>query len=462
MTVIFRLPNIISEFKYSIRLAVPLVASEVVYGLSNFIATVMVSRLGEKELAANALGWSSYLAVIVFFIGIFCAVGVMSSQSFGAKDNTGSGICFKQGLIMAIVFALPMMLIMWIMPVILVWTKQEPTVVAHAKPLFHSLAWAMLPLNIMIVIQQFLTSINKVRIVLFMSILAVPVEIFFFYVLLFGKLGLPKLGLAGIGYGLTISYSLITILFGSYVYFSKQFKIYTLFKKWWIIEYKFFFEILRIGLPLGLMFCSELIFFALIALMMGTFGVTVLAAHQISYQYFMIGLVVLFGLSETTMIRVGNEVGRNNRHQLKLAVIVNMGIALALISLFSIFYVSFPEVAISLDTSANSDGFKAITAEAMKFLPIVGVLLITECVRLIGCNALRGLKDSNFQLLISVFGFWFIAFPTSYLLAFKLKLGGVGIWWGIAIGLFITGILLLVRFNRLVNRVDLLSLVTKK
>jgi multidrug resistance protein, MATE family len=459
---IFRLPNIISEFKYSIRLAIPLVAAEVLYGLNNFIATVYVSHLGKEQLAANALVWGIYLATVLFFIGLFCAVGIMCAQSFGAKDYVGSSICFKQGLIMSIILALPMMLIMWAMPIVLVWTKQDPTVIACAKPFFYSLVWSMLPLNIMVVLEQFFAGIDKARLVLFMSILAVPVNAFFYYAFLFGEFGLPKVGLAGIGYGLTISYTLISIVFGGYLYFSKQFEIYAPFKKWWIVEYTFLIEMARIGLPLGLMFCSELIFFAIVALMMGSLGVTVLAAYQIAYQYLMLGLVVLFGLCQTTTIRVGNEVGRNNRNGLKLAAMVNMGIALAVISLFSIFYFAFPQVAISLDIDANLEGFKEVAAEAMKFFPIIGILLITECVRLISCNALRGLKDSNFQMLISVFGFWFIAFPSSYFLAFKLGLGGVGIWWGIAIGLFITGIMLSIRFNRLVKRVDLLSLVTKK
>ena len=462
MDSIFRLPNIISEFKYSIRLAIPLVAAEVLYGLNGFIATAMISHLGKEQLAANALVWGIYLTVIVFFIGIFCAIGIMGSQSFGAKDNIGCSLCFKQGLIMSIICSLPMTLIMWGMPIVLVWTKQDPTVIAYAKPFFHSLIWSMLPLNIMVVLQQFFTAIDKARLVMLMSILAVPIEIFFYYAFLFGKFGFPNAGLAGIGYGLTVSYVLISLLFGGYLYFSKQFKIYHPFKKWWIFEYKFFVEMLRVGLPLGATFCSELIFFAIVALMMGILGTTTLAAYQISYQYLMLGLVVLFGLSQTTTIRVGNEVGRNNRGGIKLTALVNMGLALALISLLSFFYITFPNAAISIDIDPTLDSFKAVAAEAMRFFPIVGILLISECIRHLFCSALRGLKDSSFQMLISVVGFWGIAFPTCYLLAFKLGLGGVGIWWGIVVGLFVTGIMLWLRFNRLVKQIDLSSLVTKK
>jgi MATE family multidrug resistance protein len=106
--------------------------------------------------------------------------------------------------------------------------------------------------------------------------------------------------------------------------------------------------------------------------------------------------------------------------------------------------------------------FQAVISEATKFFPLVAILLLVDCIRLISSGALRGLKDSNLQLIISVCGFWGIAFPGAYLLGFKFGMGGVGIWWGIVIGLFITGMMYLLRLVHVVNKVDLLALVTKK
>lgn len=462
MSLSIGLSKVISEFRCSIRLALPIIASEVIYALNSFIATIMVSHLGKEHLAANALVWSIYLVVIFFFMGVFCSVSVMVAQSFGANDHDGIRVCFKQGLIMAVILSLPMMLIMWVAPIVLVWTKQEPQVILYAKPFFYSLIWSMLPLNIWVVIQQFLVGTTRGKLVMFMSIMAVPIEIFFYYAFLFGKFGLPKVGLAGIGHGLTASYFLISGGFIAYLYFSKKLQGYTLFKRWWVIEYKFLLEMVRIGLPLGFMWCSEVLFFAVVAMMMGTLGVTVLAAYQIAYQYLMVILVILFALNQTVSVRIGNEVGRNDRGKLKLAAIVNILIGFGLMAIFMVFYIFFPEIAIGLDIDINSADFKAVATEAMRFFPIVGILLMTDCVRLISCGALRGLKDTNFQMIISILGFWGIAFPSAYLLAFKFGFGGVGIWWGIVVGLLITGVMQLTRFNRLAKRVDLLSLVTRK
>ena len=421
----------------------------------------MIAHLGKEQLAANALVWEIYIAVIVFFIGILCSVSIMVAQSFGAKDNHSISVCFKQGLIMALIFTPLMMLSMWLAPIALVYMKQDPVVINYAKPFFQALIWSMLPLNIWAVIQRFLVAINKTGIVMLTSMLAVPIEIFFYYAFLFGKFGLPKAGIAGIGYGLAASYSLIAVYLSCYLYFSNELKIYHLFHKWWIVNRKILFELIRIGLPLGGMFCVEVALFAAVAVMMGILGTTVLAAYQISYQYLMIALVIVFALTENVSVRIGNEVGRNNRSVLKLVSMVNMGIAFGFMLLFSIFYIGFPYLAISLDTDIKAPHLQELVTTAATFLSMVGILILVDCIRLISVGALRGLKDTKFPMFISILGFWCVAFPCAYLLAFKFKFGGEGIWWGLLIGLFVAGVILFTRFNRLVKHIDLISLITK-
>jgi MATE family multidrug resistance protein len=294
-----------------------------------------------------------------------------------------------------------------------------------------------------------------------MSILLVPLQIFFYYAFLFGKFGFPKFGLAGIGHAFTVSYCLPIVFFFCYLHFSKQLKPYRLFHKWWVVNRKFLFELIRVGLPLGLTFGIEIGLFAAIAIMMGVLGTTALAAHQIAYQYFMLALSFLFALTQTTAIRVGNEVGRNNRSALKLAATVNMGIGFGFMLLFSVFYIFFPHTAIGLDVDIHAPHLQKLIQEASVLLSIAGVLILTDCLRLISSGALRGLKDTRFPMFVSIFGFWCIAFPLAYFLAFKLKCGGAGIWWGLVIGLFIAGVILFLRFNRMAKHLELASLVTK-
>jgi len=462
MSSIFSLNNIISEFKRSFNLSMPLVITEVIYGLSSFIATVMVAHLSKEELAANALVWGIYLAIILFFIGIIVAVSIITAQSYGANDSKGIGICFKQGLIISIVFALPMMLFMRLAPMVLSWTGQDMIIIKLAQPFFYALSWSILTINFLVLTTSFLSGINRTKASMFLSMMIIPIEIFFYYAFLFGKFGMPKMGLAGIGYALTISNTIVSIVSFSYLYFSTKFKVYHLFTKWWKINKKFLLELLRIGLPMGAMICIEVSLVAVNAIMMGKLGTTVLAAYQISHQYIMIALVVIFGLTQGVVVRIGNEVGQNNRDVLKLVTLVNIGMAFGIMSLFSIFYVIFPELAISIDLNIKDHNLVSLINIAKSFLSIVAVLVLVEGTRLVIMGALRGLKDTKFSMLVSILGFWVIAFPGSYLLAFKLKLGGIGILWGFVIGLAVTALILWLRFNFLVKHIDLKALVTRE
>lgn len=453
---------IISEFKNSIRLAIPLIASEVMVALSSFIATMMVANLGEQQLAANALVWEIYIAVIIFFMGILCSVSILVAHSFGSNDVRSIDICFKQGIIMACLCAPIMMLTMLVAPTMLAWTGQDPGVISAAGPFFYSLAWSMLPVALVFVVQQFLIGIDKARMVTIMSVLIVLVQVGFFYVFLFGKCGFSELGLPGVGYAVLVSNSIIVTIFLGYLYFAKNLQEYKLFTNIWHIHKRFLHELARIGLPLGVMFGADFALFAGVAIMMGVLGTTALAAYQIANQYLVLSLSFIFALTQVVTVRVSNEVGKNNRKSLNLAVIVNMFISFGMMLPFSVFYVFYPRLAIGVDLNLNDLSLSGLIKEATIFLAMVSVVILVDCVRMISIGALRGLKDTKMPMFISIVCFWCMAFPLAYLLAFKFNMGGVGIWLGVIIGLLVTGVILLFRFNRLVKTVDLLSLVTKE
>lgn len=457
---IFSFPKIFSEFKNSLFLALPLIATELVYAINGFVSTLMIAHLGKNQLAASALVWDIYLALILFFIGILNSISVMIAQSFGAKDTKGITIIFKQGLILAIICSIPMMLIMQFAPLFLSWTDQDPIVLVYTKPYFHVLIWSMLPLNLVFSIEQFLVGISKMRLVMFMSLSTTPLTILFNYIFLFGKFGFPQLGLASLGYSALAVQCLLAIGFGFYFHFAKNLRKYKLFSRWWIINRKFLLEMIRIGLPLGFMYCVELLFFAAVAIMMGVLGTNTLAAYQISYQFLMIPLVILFALTQTVTVRVGNEIGKNDRNAIKLSVIVNMAIGFAIMILFSFIYFEFPLWIINMDVNVHAAEMLVVVDKTIKFLVVISILILTEVFRLLSFGALRALKDIHFSMFNSLLGFWIIAFPIAYLLAFKFKFDGIGIWWGMVIGLGIAGIILCWRFCYLVKHVNLKRLVT--
>lgn len=452
--------KVFSECKTSLGLALPLIVSEFIYGLSGFVSTVIVAHLGREDLAANALVWNIFIALILFFIGILSAVSVMVSHSYGAQDRSGIRHVTQQGIIFAIVLSVPMMLAMFIAPDILIWSGQDPAIIELTRPYFKVLIWCMLPINLIIVLEQFLIGITLTRVAMVMSIVSVPLQLIFGYIFTFGTFGLPAMGLSGMGYGIAISNVLLLIPLIFYVHFFYKCRNYKIFTDFWHFKRKYFFELLKVGMPIGGMYCIEVALFAVIALMMGKFDTDILAAHQIAMQCLMLALAFVFGLSQGAAIRVGHEVGRQNKSAIKFAVYVNMAIGFCAMLLASSIYLLFPRWLIGLDLDVHAAKYHVLVDNTVALLSIAAILQLIDCFRLIGVSALRALKDTKIPMYISIIGFWLIAFPLAYLLGFHWHFGGQGIWWGMVIGLFSAAVISFIRFNWLFKHVDLASLVT--
>jgi len=461
MSKIFSLLNIKTEIKHSAILILPLIATEIFYGINGFVSNVMVAHLGVYQLAANALVWNIYLAIILFFIGILSVVSIMTAQSYGANDAHGIAQNFKQGLILAILFSLPITFFVWHMAAMLKFFGQDSKVIFYAVPLFHSYALCMFPLAILFTVEQFLLGIGKTRMVLFMSIITVPIQIFFCYGFLFGKFYLPNLGIIGAGYSCLIAFIIGDIYLFFYLRNVKSVKIYNLFHKWWHVNRKFILEMLRVGLPLGFMWCTEVSLFAVIAFLVGHLGAQTLTAYQVSYQYFVFAIPVLFAITQATMVRVGFEVGQNNKDNLKRAVVVNVAIGLLFMVIISVVYSIFKTELISVDFDMHNKNNLPVINLAQQLFSIVCIALLVESFRIIIFGALRGIKDTRFSFLASVCGFWCIAFPLIYLSVFKFHFGAVGVWWSLLSGLAATGIIAIARFCVKIKDMNLTAIVTK-
>ncbi|NRA73854.1 MAG: MATE family efflux transporter [Rickettsiales bacterium] len=451
---------IFDEIKESSKIAIPLIFAQIIFDLNGFFTTSMTAHLGSVELATYGLLWDIYLMFIAFFTGLFASTSILVSHNFGAKNFSNIGICFRQGLWVAILSTPILMTILWLCPIILAKTKQDPLVIKLITPAFHTLSLIVLPRNLTTIIKHFFMGINKAHLVTIMGIIVVPIQIFLTYLLLFGKLGFPKLGLNGIGYAVASSYYILLIPLIFYLSYSKQFKRYELFKNLLKIDLKIFYDLVRLGIPIGFTLITEIGLFAVIAIMMGKLGTETLVAYQISYQYLTLAFVVGIALLRTAAIRTGIEVGKNNKLALRSSALINLLIGVILMLVFSIIYIYFPNFVINLDINTKTSSSQTLVSETSNFLSMVGILIILDCIRLVSTGALRGLKDTKVPSIVILISFWIIAIPCAYLLGFTLQFGGIGIWIGIIIGSLFSIAILPFRFNLLSSRINLKTLVT--
>ena len=449
----------IQDAKHSLQLALPYIASKIINRSSGFMATLFTARLGQDSLAAIAISLRLYIIVAIFLTGFTDAISVLVSHHYGARQLKGISISSAQGLLLALFLSVPIIILFYYSAPLLKWGHLSSAVINLSIPYLHVLGWCLVPAQILNTYEALLIGLGKTRLVLLISILQVPFEILFIYVFVFGKLGLPACGLQGTAYGYLTIYILSAILISIVFHSSQLGHRYSVFKHLFPFNKKYLLEIIRLGAPMGVMKTLELSAITVLVFMLGYFGSDVLAAHQIAWQYFIVMLGVVFGFSQTTSVRIGHYVGMNKKTAIKRTFQTNMILSVMAACFFALCYLAFSKWMIAIDLNLHDPRNANLIHYAKIFLMISGIGLIFNSVGFIAMGGLRGLKDTRIPLILSVISFWGAGLFLAYYFAFKLHLGGVGVWLGFTAGIIIYAIIMLYRFNHLFKRINLSTLL---
>jgi MATE family multidrug resistance protein len=266
--------------------------------------------------------------------------------------------------------------------------------------------------------------------------------------LIFGRLGAPTLGLAGAGIATTIT---ATLGFGALVAVAmtdRRFRRYHLFGRFWRPDWNRFRSIWRIGLPIAVTLAFEVAFFGGAGLLMGVIGTTELAAHTIALQIAALCFMVPLGIGQAATIRVGHALGAGDPAAVGIAGWAALAVAMGFGCLTALLLVAVPGMLVGafLDPAAAGNG--PVIALAVQFLFFAAIFQLADGAQVVGAGMLRGLKDTRRPMLYAALGYWGIGTPAGLLLAFPGKLGGSGLWIGLAIGLAAVSLMLLVRWRR--------------
>lgn len=442
-----------NEMKSTLKLVLPLIAAFLAQKGMQFIDTYMMGWLGPDALAAGAIGTTLFIVIIVFCMGTLSAVGVFISRAKGANDPNDIKSNLLHGICLAGFLSLPGMLFLWLIPHSLSLVGQNQQVVENTALLLHGLAWGIPGFLLFLIFREFISAFSLTRIVMITAVSAIPLTFFANYILIYGKIGLPKLGIAGIGFaGAAIEwfmflclliYSLKTPLLKEYMSF-KQFK----FSSNKVIE------MLYIGVPSGSLFIFESGMFLSATLMMGHFGVDSLAAYQIAFQWANVAYSIPFALSMATALQVGHAMGAKEIFRVKRIAFFNLGLALLFSGAMAALFVFFPDYFVKPFLNKAEYHYAEIYQLSTLFLILAAIFQCFDAVQTIANGALRGLKDTFVPMLLSIGCYWFIGVFCTYYLAFHTSLAAKGIWYGLTLGLLSAGIALLIRLlNKLAKLV---------
>lgn len=444
-------PELLLEVQASLLLAVPLVITQILEAGIPLLDGVMMGLLGNQTLAAGALAAITFSTLASVCRSILSAVGSRVANAFGAGKIDQVSPATSQGIWLAAAMSLPVMFIIWHFDSILLLTGQEQSNVLLAKTYLHAIVWGFPAALGFCILKEVGAALNRPQFLTVITVAGLLLNAVANYVLMFGKFGLPALGLAGIGWASTIILWLNFIAAAAWVCLDDYFKEYQLDRDLLYFDREMFVDIFQTGWYLGLQYGSEVGVFTAIALVMGWFGTQTLAAHEIAVETETFVETVAIGISYAIMMRVGQLRGQNDLRGARRAGFVGIALVTPFLTIVALIFWLFPNSigAIYLDTS-NPDNVE-IVKTASSFLSVGAIVQIFYSIQAIAAGALIGLKDTKVPTLIAMFAYWGVGLGGGYLMAITLGWGAIGLWLGLGLGLFMGAVLLTWRFYLLTS-----------
>jgi multidrug resistance protein, MATE family len=437
------------EFRAMSLLAAPLVLAQLAQNGMSVVDTLMVGRLGPRDLAGIALGGSTFTFVLILCMAVLFAVGPMVAQAHGARRPEDAARATRQGLWMALALSVPGVIVFLEAGPLLVLTGQDAVTAAVSADYLRAMAWGFPFALAFTALRGFLEGQGDTRPILIVAALGVGLNVVANEALMFGRLGLPRLGLVGTGYATSIVYAVMVLLIAAYLRARyRQFRVFAGMRQ---PDPGTLRELVRIGWPISFTLGFEVGLFWLTALLMGRFGDAALAGHQIALQSASTTFMVPLGISIATGVRVGQAAGRGDPNG-----VVRGGVAgITLSGLFmacaaALFWLE-PDAVIGLYLPVHAPGNAAVVAFARRFLAIAAIFQVFDGTQVSASGALRGLKDTRVPMLLTLIAYWVVGVPVGVWLAFGTGAGSAGLWFGLVAGLGTAAALLASRFARLLR-----------
>ncbi len=439
-----------AEAKATLRLAYPLVLTNLAQALIHATDVVLLGWVGSATLAAGALGVNLYMAFLIFGLGLVTAAAPMMAREIGAKPHSVRDVrrTVRQAMWAAVAIAIPIWAVLWHTEAVLRLLGQDPLLSAQAQTFVRALQWGLLPYLFYLILRSFISALERPMWSLAIGAAAILFNGLLNYGLIFGRFGLPELGLLGAGIGSALSNLLMFVGMAAVVMRHRKFRRYALFGRFWRRDWQRFREVWRLGLPIAITLALEVTIFTAAVFLMGLIGPESIAAHAIAIQIAALTFMVPMGLAQAVTVRVGLAFGRRDRAGIARAGWTAFAMGVGFMSLMALVMISAPHFLVSTFLDPADPANRNVIGIAVSFVAVAAVFQIVDGAQAVGAGMLRGLHDTTVPMLYAGFGYWVVGLGVGVILAFRFEWQGVGIWVGLASGLAAVSVLMITRWMR--------------
>ena len=432
------------DFRLNLKLALPIMAGQLGQITVYLADNIMVGQLGATSLAAVSFAVAIIAIPIVIGMGIAFALPPLVSEADGAGEKKKISQYFKHSLVVNIAIGIISCVVMLLLLPFLHLLGQDPEVVEIARGYIYFSAWAMIPMMIFLTFRSYADGMSETLPPMIAMIIGNVINIILNYIFIYGKFGMPALGVDGAALSsLVARISMLIILIAILLNWKDLWKYIKEcdFSKY---EAPIFGKIFELGVPTSLQMFFEISAFSGAAIIMGMVSSNAQAAHQIAINLSSITFMICSGLAMAATIRVGNQLGKKNYSALRDA---GISVFLQIALIMGVFSILFVLLRNNMPLIYIDD--EVVIGLASTLLIYAAIFQIPDGLQVAALAALRGIQDVIIPTLITFFSYYMVGIPISYHAAINWGMGATGVWLGLLIGLFISASLLIYRFNKL-------------
>lgn len=430
-----------------IKIGFPIVLGQLGIIILGFADTLMIGHHSTNELAAASFVNNIFNLIILFGTGFAYGLTPLIGESYGKKDYINIGKLLKNSLFSNLIIAVFLSAIMCILYIRIEYLGQPKELMIYIKPYFLIVLSSILFVMLFNGFKQFAEGITDTKTPMWILIFGNIFNIIGNYILIYGKLGIPELGI--IGAGLSTLISRILMLFAFIIIFLKEnkYKEYKMGFRKSAITKETFKKMNLMGWPIALQMGMESASFNLSAIMIGWIGSIALAAHQIAGTISTLSFMVLYGMGAAISIRISYFKGQNDIIKIKETAISGFHLNMTICIFAALIYFLIKNHIGYLFTD-NQD----VAAITSSLIIILMLYQIGDGTQITFANALRGISDVKSMMYIAFIAYFIVSLPIGYIFGFILNWGIYGVWLAYPIGLSVAGILFAFRFNRKIKQ----------
>lgn len=438
-----------TEFRPTLRLAIPLVLAELGWMSMAIVDTMMVGRLPKSALAIAAVSLGGILVHVLAFFGGGLLIGLdtLVSQAFGAGLREDCHRSLVHGIYLSFALTPLLMTPVWFFGPLLRLANIPPDIISLTVPYSKALAWGTLPLLLYFAVRRCMQGMNMVRPIAFALVTANIINAVGNWLLIYGKLGAPAMGAVGAGWSTAWArIYLAAVLVGYLLWYDRKHRT-DLLRTPIQPDLMRIRRLIALGLPVALQMTLEIGVFALVTALIGRLGAIALASHQIALNTVSLTYMVPLGISSAAAVRVGQAIGRKDPQGAGNAGGSAIFFGAAFMTLAGITLLLIPRWIARIYTPDET-----VIRNTVLLLAVAAAFQLFDGIQTVATGALRGAGDTRTPMFCHFSAYWIIGLPLGAWLCFGRGWGAVGLWAGLSLALILIGIVLLFAWGRTVRK----------